>query len=74
MVGSTTLDRFGSAKDADAMITAHDLILDQFDPDEGSDKRLTTWYEPVTVFLNAAIDLMPANSPDLCARLRVNIP
>ena len=26
------------------MITAHDLILDQFDPDEGSDKRLTTWY------------------------------
>ena len=26
------------------MITAHDLILDQFDPDESSDKRLTTWY------------------------------
>ena len=26
------------------MITAHDLILDQFPPEEGSDKRLTTWY------------------------------
>jgi hypothetical protein len=26
------------------MITAHDLILDQFDPDESGDKRLTTWY------------------------------
>jgi hypothetical protein len=26
------------------MITAHDLILDQFAPDPGTDKRLTTWY------------------------------
>jgi hypothetical protein len=26
------------------MITAHDLILDQFPPEEGGDKRLTTWY------------------------------
>ena len=32
------------ARDADAMITAHDLILDQFALKEGSDKRLTTWY------------------------------
>jgi hypothetical protein len=26
------------------MITAHDLLLDQFSPDGGTDKRLTTWY------------------------------
>ena len=26
------------------MISAHDFILDQFAPEEGSDKRLTTWY------------------------------
>ncbi len=33
-----------------------------------------TWYEPVTVFLNAACDLMPMGSPDLCARTRKIIP
>jgi hypothetical protein len=26
------------------MITAHDLLLDQFSSDSGTDKRLTTWY------------------------------
>lgn len=34
----------------------------------------TTWYEPVTVFLNAACDLMPAGTPDLCVRSPVTIP
>jgi hypothetical protein len=32
------------------------------------------WSEPVTVFLNAACDLMPAGTPDLCARTPQNIP
>ena len=26
------------------MITAHDLLLDQFPDEAGTDKRLTTWY------------------------------
>jgi hypothetical protein len=29
---------------ADAMNSAHDHILDQFSPEDGPDKRLTTWY------------------------------
>jgi hypothetical protein len=32
------------------------------------------WNQPVTVFLNAACDLMPAGTPDLCARTPQNIP
>ena len=28
----------------DAMISAHDLLLDQFSSEPGNDKRLTTWY------------------------------
>lgn len=34
----------------------------------------TVWNEPVTVFINAACDLMPAGSPDLCARTPMTIP
>lgn len=34
----------------------------------------TTWYEPVTVFLNAACDMMPPGSADLCARTPQTIP
>src|SRR6185503_3388374 len=33
-----------SIEDADAMNHAHDLLLDQFPPEPGNDKRLTTWY------------------------------
>lgn len=33
-----------------------------------------SWEQPVTIFLNAACDLMPANSPDLCARTPKIIP
>lgn len=39
-----------------------------------SDSDATIWYQPVTVFLNAACDLMPAGTPDLCARTPQTIP
>lgn len=49
-------------------------VIGDGDYEECSDGREMTWNEPVTVFLNAACDLMPASSPDLCARNSNKIP
>jgi len=49
-------------------------VVGDGDYEECSDGNETTWNQPVTVFLNAACDLMPANSPDLCARNANKIP
>jgi len=49
-------------------------VIGDGDYEECSDGRETLWYEPVTVFLNAACDLMPPASPDLCARNSNRIP
>jgi hypothetical protein len=44
-MGHPVCDLVGSlCEDAVAMISAHDLPLDHFPPEAGSDKRLTTWY------------------------------
>jgi len=50
------------------------LVHGDGDYEECGDTDGVLWSQPVTVFLNAACDLMPAGSPDLCARTPKNIP